>query len=464
VYAASLLSGGGTQPEDVLPAAAIGFVKVDLDPAAGQKLAAYRLSTAFPDSGVEAEADVADELVRRLFAEQDEVDYDADLRPWLGKRLGLAVLPPRSGSDEPVVVAAVQVTDRDEAQQGLRHLAAADDGDELHWAFARDDDYVLVSDDQAVVDDAAAATAHLAGRAEFERSVEELGGDQVALGWVDLAGVWDAVPEQDRREASGSLGDVDPQGVVVVGAHLEDDGVEVTGRSTGVSLGSSPELRALLDNALVRARPAGSIADLPGDSLAAVSVTGLGDGLAQLYDVVADDLGQDVEGLQPVLEGFGLRLPDDLRAVLGTELAAGVGGQLADAPRVSVRVQSSDGARAVELLQRATADVPGSEGWAISAGEGGYTVDTAPSAGGTAGRLGDSALFRRTVPDAPGSSITWYVDVRESVAQDERTGESDLTERQRRNLAPVRAVGYTATVDEGGSAAFRFRVVVGEVE
>src|SRR4051794_27668385 len=43
-----LLSGGGPQPEDVFPGNAFAFAKIDLDPAAGQKIALARLLHKFP--------------------------------------------------------------------------------------------------------------------------------------------------------------------------------------------------------------------------------------------------------------------------------------------------------------------------------------------------------------------------------------------------------------------------------
>src|SRR6185503_3279771 len=44
----SVVDGGGPQPEDVLPANAVAFVKLDLNPSAGQKLAVYQLASRFP--------------------------------------------------------------------------------------------------------------------------------------------------------------------------------------------------------------------------------------------------------------------------------------------------------------------------------------------------------------------------------------------------------------------------------
>ena len=47
---AALIAAGdaGSQPENVLPANAIAFAKLDLNPSVGQKLAVFRLASKFP--------------------------------------------------------------------------------------------------------------------------------------------------------------------------------------------------------------------------------------------------------------------------------------------------------------------------------------------------------------------------------------------------------------------------------
>jgi hypothetical protein len=44
------LGGGGKQPAEVLPREAVGYIRVDLDPSAGQKIAAFRLLDKLPDT------------------------------------------------------------------------------------------------------------------------------------------------------------------------------------------------------------------------------------------------------------------------------------------------------------------------------------------------------------------------------------------------------------------------------
>ena len=91
-FAFQQVSGGGAQPESVLPANTLAFAKVDLDPSAGQKLDAIRFIRKFPDAKgeVKEDSDLREVVFKSL---QDDgqlkgVDYAKDIEPWLGQRIG----------------------------------------------------------------------------------------------------------------------------------------------------------------------------------------------------------------------------------------------------------------------------------------------------------------------------------------------------------------------------------------
>ena len=466
LYAVSALSGGGTQPEDVLPRDAIGFVKIDLDPSADQKIAAYQLAKKFPDSGVKGEDQLRDGLVGAFLAPGDQAAYDADVKPWLGQRAGVAFLAPdRSAPDAPGAVAAVQVTDRAEAERGLTHLA---ESGQVHYAFGEDDDYVLLADRQDVADAAAKGEEHLADAEAFSAAVDALDGDQIALAWADVGAAWKTLPAAQRKQAQRANPGLAPTGTVALGGHVTDDGLEIVGVTLGLSAGSAPELKAVVENPLGRSDPEGLVEDLPADSLGALGITGAGEGLATLYETLAAEADPDGEA-EAFFGELGLRLPADLMTVLGTELAAAVGGDLAGgAPRFQASVRTEDPDRALQLLTRAR-DAAAKEGGQapdvqLSPSDDGYTVSS--GTGASEDRLGDDEVFRRTLPDAGSSGITLYVDLRRAVEQvdaaDRQSGTSSISEQQRRNLAPLQAAGCTSTVDEGGNATFRLRLTVEE--
>ena len=168
---------GGDQPAAVLPGNAVAYARIDLNPSAGQKVAALRFLMKFPSAkekiGLNSDQD---DLRQKLFdlikkdAGDDlaDVDFDKDIKPWLGDRAGVAAVPGKDG-EEPDAVVAVQVKDEDKANAGLDKLFAKEK-DKPGRAFSNG--YVILSDDQPTVDAAVAASKDtpLSENAKFTRT------------------------------------------------------------------------------------------------------------------------------------------------------------------------------------------------------------------------------------------------------------------------------------------------------
>lgn len=489
----SFLSGGGAQPEDVLPAGTLALAKVDLDPAAGQKLAIFRLAQRFPTTSddVTSADDVRDELLSALFADVPDLDYARDVAPWVGDRAALAAVPVPGGEPEPL--AAVAFTDRAEADAALRRLTA--DDPESFFAFSERADYVLIGISRATVDAAAGASEVLADSGRFAGDVRELDGDQVVTAWADLDAVWQALPEELRVQADAARG-VQPTGRVVVGGRATSDGVEVVGRAFGLSAGSP-------GSDVVGSTPGtGMVADLPADTVAALGVTGLGAGLAALYEQVAG--GEDPLGIAEVAAATGLELPGDLEALFGQEtVAAAFSGE-----DVAARSRSDDPDRALAVAETLVAtfllgdpfggesfeqDVyvegfdpsgegSGGEGFesyeellppedttfgavgrglvelpaeqlrrlddGVAVGTTGAAVDMISSGDGG---LGGSELFRRAVPDADDAGVVLFVDLARAAELSSGTAPTG-------DAAVLEALGVTARGGQDGE--FRLRLMV----
>lgn len=439
--AAQFLGGGGTQPEDVLPASAFAFAKLDLDPSAGQKLAVYRLARAFPQTGADDEDDVRADLLRALLDGQDVLDYARDVEPWLGDRVGVAALPGPAGG-EPVVVAALQHTDAGAAEAALAKVR--DSGEPLAWAFT-EDDYVLIGEEQAAVDAArdAAADAPLAEAEAYQRGLDALDGDQVVTAWSDLDALWAAVPQEVRGEAEGPFGALEPSGIVALGVHAEDGLLEVEGRGVGVSTGLAQEVE--------RVAIGGAVRELPAGTLAAVAAAGLGARVGEVFDQVQDVFGGDVTELE---DAFGLQLPEDLAVLLGDQTLVALLDVQEGQPQALVRTRTGDPARAEEI---ATSLVEGAGIGAVLRLDDGIVVatDEEVAARATEGGLGEQEVFGRAVPEAEGASLLVFADLDRAleVAQAEGAGGEELED-----LRPLRAVGLT--VSGGADGGFQLRLLI----
>jgi hypothetical protein len=456
-------------------------MKVDLDPGAGQKVAAYKLASKFPSSGVKSEATVKDDLLRKVLDEEDEADYDKNVKPWLGDRAGMAFLKPSSAKpNEPQFIAAVQYTDKDKAEAGLKasiaKTKAAGGEDDLHYAFADGQDYVLLAETQPVADSAVSLDKHLVDNPEFTKGVKALDGDQIVMGWVDVAAVWNALPEAKKQEARKNQEGLDPSGLVVVGAHAADNAFEIVGKSVDISGGDSAQMRKLVDNPMGKGKSSGVIKQLPDDSLFAASITGLGDGLAASYDALPAETKDNAQ-FQSALDQFGLKLPEDFKALFGTETAftlAGSSGSsssdsfgaasVVDQFKAGIRVVTTNPDRALELINKTLDSVnsysSGESKAAVAEVDKGYVLGyglDSVKRDLTTGTLGQTESFRTAVPEVDDSGVTFYINLQKVLKQ---AGERGLTAEQLRNAKVLDAVGITSKVEDGGNGSFKLRLTV----
>jgi Protein of unknown function (DUF3352) len=438
---ASYLSGGGTQPEDVMPADVLAFVKVDLDPAAGQKMALGSLLEKFPDVDTEGDGDIRDQLLQPLLElSGDELDYSADVEPWLGDRMAVAAVPAEDSPAGVVPVVALAVSDEERMTEALRR---AQDGAE--FGFAVRDDFVLITDTQERADGIAAAEQTLADDADFSGDRDALGGDQVAIGWADLSAAEGILESQAAAQGvpADAFGGADLAGRVILGVHAQDDALEMVGMDFGVS-----------DVGVPSGEPTRLAQDLPEDTLAALAASGAGDSAVAAWSQL-EESGALAEMTQPLAE-LGLDLPDDLRAMLGSDLVVAVSGQL-ESPALGARVvteQPEAGAGALDALL-GSLGVGGAPVYSFGAGD--YVVATdAATADALAadGGLGDTDAFRAAVADPDHASAIGFVDL--ATVLDQVVAQGGEAGEEAAKFSAVEALGLSVSgTDEGSRFVLR---------
>jgi hypothetical protein len=164
---------GRSTPTTPVPAATAGYVSLDLDPTASQKIDAFQILRKFP--ALARRLDLGNGRGIRRWLE-DEIaqggckglDYDRDFKPWIGERIVVAAVPAERKGGEPLVMGALKVTDRNAAAAGLRKLNSCDTSG-ANAGFAFTGDYVVISDTtrhaQALA--RSAVVSSLAGDAAF---------------------------------------------------------------------------------------------------------------------------------------------------------------------------------------------------------------------------------------------------------------------------------------------------------
>lgn len=307
------IGGGGAQPEDVLPANAIAFAKLDLNPSAGQKLAAYRLVSKFPkgkDKVTSQDTSIKESIFGSIFtgpAGRDGfgLDFKKDVEPWLGDRIGVGVFPDIDGDKEPEVEVAIAYTDRTAAKAALdraivnaaKHQDALSELDapvepnepnKTGYAFA--DGYVIVSNTTANATALVqAGKVNTLAKSEYAEDAKSLGSDQIGVAWADIAAVYKAIPQDQMADPFGLLlqGSLkvpddakNASGRFVMGLHADPSFLEVTGKGLDIKGADS----------LVKADAgtgAGMIASFPADVFGAATITSVVPALAVIGTAMA---------------------------------------------------------------------------------------------------------------------------------------------------------------------------------
>jgi hypothetical protein len=464
-YVANRVGGGGAHPYDRLPSSAIAYAELDLDPSAEQKINGIRFARKFPELRSKFAEDKDPrrslwELLSEDDADLKKIDYKTEIEPWLGERIGLAVLAPAAGqqldSDEHVVV-ALQVRDEGKARTGLQRLNDVDAGDDDVF-FAFSDGYAILADSQATADRAAADAGResLADKDTFADDSEKTGDRGVSSGWVDLAAMGQAM-------ASAAPNSVEVMRKALVGrfsyaVRFDGDDLEVVADGHAI-----PEADVLRGGGSMTA-----MRNLPRSTILAVGLTN-GEAMVdrawgRLRDT-ADGAsgafgGQNFDELVRDFEReTGLSLPADLKVLFGRDMAFGIDEQdVAENPRLGVRA-TTDAARAEEVLRKLveSLDSSGSASVVTRRTPDGYVAATTESYADELskdGSLGEDSGFKAALPDLEKADFAAYADVDKIVAAQGTSIRVDKAQ-----IEAVDGVGITLTGDGDGETRFRIKVV-----
>jgi hypothetical protein len=406
-----------------VPATTAVYGTVYLQPSAGQKMNLAALLGHVPGLADAASLDNKLHQIAGQLLAQAGLDYEGNLRPWLGDQLSIAVEP--DGTDpsqarftllvavkDPAAAAAAleriaadrQLAGEPESYQGVE-LTVAPDG---AWALL--DDLLVVGGDaptvRAALDADADRAPSLADDTSFLAAMRRVPPDHLASIYVDLsslAGIAGA-SEQLRGYSDASLALV-----------VERNGLRLAG-SAPFDAAAAP---ASAREAFALASEPSSLADwMPDDTQAELVVFGAAQALLAAEEQLGSnaatpevaDLLNQVRALAAV--GLGINLDDDLLPLFDREAAVAVG-RLADAtPSTQLLLRPADAAAAQASLDRMRDAL---RGHGFSVGErdaDGVTITTVtvPDFGEVSYAVRDGVIIAALDPDQVATALTAAAD------------------------------------------------------
>ena len=471
-YGVVQLMAGGSSAATAVPADAVGYVSLDLDPSASQKIEAFKMLRKFPS--IKKELGGRDDIRKAVFEEIrtegdcKELDYATDVEPWIGNRVAVAAVPDSKKGALPLVV--LQVTDEAKAKSGAAKIAECGDA-EGEGGFAFVGDYMLIAETQKQADAMAkdAEAASLADSSEFTTAMDRVG-DPGILTMFASKDAPQAMTNGMRHESGADAAEVEK-------LFKDFDGAAGVVRFTDGAVEAEFTAKGLPDSFGAVAGGAGpDVATLPGTTAAALSVAfregWLDDYLTQMGEMMGDS-GSLEEMYAEGERATGLQLPEDIETLLGDGISVSVDAtadlqELAESPDptkvpAGIRIQG-DPDKIVPIIDKLKKTFgPDADMVEVGTGDGVVSVGLSRDYVETLltkGDLGSQQAFDDVVPDADKASSVFFVNFDAGSGWAEELADllSDGDPEAKRNIAPLDALGVSGWVDEDDVQHGKFRL------
>ena len=475
-YGMVQLLSGGSSAATAVPADAVAYVSLDLDPTASQKIEAFKILRKFPS--IEKQLGGREDIRKAVFEEirKDDgcadLDYTQDVEPWIGDRVAMAAVPDSEHGAAPLVV--LQVTDQAKARAGARAIESCGsdptDQEPKRTGISFVGDYMLLAETQREADAFAKDTeaGTLADSQEFTAALGRTGDPGIVTMYVSK--------DAPRAVATAIAQDGSPAG----GDNATRDQVDQLekmfqdfGGAAGVVRFHGGAVEAeFAAQGLPTTRGGGTGAGpdtgtLPGTTAAALSVAfrhgWLEDYLRQLSAMSGSQDTLDQMLAQGERE-TGLKLPEDIETLLGDGITVSVDASAdlesffsssdpSNLP-VGIRIQG-DPDKIVPVIDKLKA-AAGPDADLVKVGTGDGQVAVGPNRAYVEtllekGDLSGVAAFAAVVPEAHRATGSLYVNFDAGAGWAGRLADtvSDGDAEARSNIAPLDALGVSGW-SEGG--------------
>lgn len=341
--------GGSSSSEagaEVAPASAPVFISVNTD-FEGDQIATFRtLLDKFPGS---------DGLLRMALAEleQDDVDFEQDVKPALGPELDIVVLELGQGADapDPEVVALLQPGD----PAKLDALLEKDTGG-TPTVKEEVDGWTVLADSQASIDrfkEMRSSGGTLSDSGGFADAMEGLPDDALARAYVNTDAIVDAYRVAEPVGGAQAFDQLFPNGVPSAGATVSAEEGGLRFQATGKTTQPTDTFEASLPD------------ELPAGALAYVGFDNLAKGVRESLNSAGEANQQFDQQLGQIELVLGLSLDRDVLPLFEQEGAIAVypAASGSDTPSIQLVMRVDDPEQAVgtidKLLARAAQFAPG---------------------------------------------------------------------------------------------------------
>lgn len=279
--------------------------------------------------------------------------------------------------------------------------------------FVVQDGYLIIGENQEDIDAYASdiKTGTLADNENFKSDKKTFDQDAIAVGWADLEkfNLGEAAKQYSSSFETSDGKDFTVKGRVISGVSLSQNKVSSVTKVIGF------ESNAVDTKAAASTEGVKDLGNLPGNSFAAASVSGLDKSLKDFWEKSGAEIEKDqsfVGGLQEFEDKYGVSIPEDFTKLVGTESAFGFA-----TPEGTTQENASENLSVIarltgadtELYQKILADSNDSDTVNIKDDNGVTAIEYKDA--GANGKLSENAKFKDAVGNTKDSQVAAFVDL-----------------------------------------------------
>lgn len=279
--------------------------------------------------------------------------------------------------------------------------------------FVVQDGYLIIGENQEDIDAYASdiKTGTLADNENFKSDKKTFDQDAIAVGWADLEkfNLGEAAKQYSSSFETSDGKDFTVKGRVISGISLSQNKVSSVTKVIGF------ESNAVDTNAAVSTDGVKDLGNLPSNSFAAASVSGLDKSLKSFWEKSGAEIEKNnsfVGGLQEFEDKYGVSIPEDFTKLVGTETAFGfatpegaTGKNASEDMSIIARLTGAD----TDLYQKMLSESSDSDTVKITDDNGVTAISYKDS--GASGKLSDNAKFKDAVGNTKDSQVAAFVDL-----------------------------------------------------
>lgn len=359
-------SGTGASGADtakLAPASSFLYAEVSLDPSGSQEAGMRSILGDLPGSGP-PEQRLNDLFKQASKSSKSGVDFEKDVKPWLGDKGAVFVAPPAAGAKDPAWAVVVATSDESKAKDAIKRIREPGDRDATYngadYVVDKDGDAGGVVDGffvsgseagfKAAVD--AGKNGTLSGSDRYKQATKDVSDERVALVYEDVGGLVQtaaAASGQSLGPAAGLVGRMFGGEPLVATVKAEQQALVVDGSLIPTSTGL---------NLLGKSTPL--LGEVPADAWLAFGQANFGAAVKTLVGMFAGFAGGQAQLEQQLRSATGLDLNRDLLSWIG-DVAFFVKGDSKQSIGGGVLIQSKNPAASRRALTKLSALVARSD-------------------------------------------------------------------------------------------------------